>query len=30
MKDGEMQILAKSNKVNEQKVIDIIRKIYGE
>ncbi|WP_438498603.1 hypothetical protein [Paenibacillus sp. IHBB 3054] len=30
MKNGEMQILAKANKVNEQTVIDILYKVYGK
>lgn len=30
MRDGEMQILAKANKANEDAVIRIIKKIYGK
>ncbi|MNC06805.1 hypothetical protein D3C75_543280 [compost metagenome] len=30
MKDGEMQILAKANKANEQTVINILYKVYGK
>jgi len=30
MKGNQMQVLAKSNKANEQKVIDILKKNYGE
>ncbi len=30
MNNGEMQILAKANKANEQTVIDILYKIYGK